>query len=141
AGMALAPGTVHPNHPRALRASAGSLLRMPVAVEVEIGALEGHLAPAGLRRLALVPRGGASLWEADLGGALILLLGAEGPGLPEHLDARADLALTIPLSGSVESLNATVAASLVLFEIRRRRSSPPATAGGADRRRPSDPPP
>jgi TrmH family RNA methyltransferase len=121
AALALAPGTVTPNHPRALRASAGSLLRLPVAVGVELAALDRHLAPIAPRRVALAPRGGEDLWEADLDGALVLLLGAEGPGLPEALAASADLALTIPLAGDVESLNATVAAALVLFEIRRRR--------------------
>lgn len=121
AGLALAPGCVTPNHPRALRASAGSLLRLAVAVGVEAATLDRHLAPLSPRRVALVPRGGESLWAADLSGALVLLLGAEGPGLPEALAAGADLALTIPLAGDVESLNATVAAALVLFEIRRRR--------------------
>jgi RNA methyltransferase, TrmH family len=121
AALALAPGTVTPNHPRALRASAGSLLRLPVAVGVEAAALEAHLAPLAPRRVALAPRGGESLWTADLAGALVLLLGAEGPGLPEDLAARADIELTIPLAVPVESLNATVAASLVLFEVRRRR--------------------
>lgn len=121
AGLALAPGTVTPNHPRALRASAGSLLRLAVAVGVEAAALDRHLAPLSPRRIALATRGGESPWTADLGGALILLLGAEGPGLPDALAAAADLALTIPLAGEVESLNATVAAALVLFEVRRRR--------------------
>lgn len=46
---------------------------------------------------------------------------AQAPGLPAELAATADLALTIPLAGHVESLNATVAAALVLFEVRRRR--------------------
>lgn len=123
AGLALAPGTVHPNHPRALRASAGSLLRLPVAVGVELAALDRHLAELAPRRVALATRGGESLWKADLDGALVLLLGAEGPGLPAQLDARADVGVTIPLAEPVESLNATVAASLVLFEIRRRRYS------------------
>lgn len=121
AGLALAPGTVHPNHPRALRASAGSLLRLPVAVGVDLAALDRHLAPIAPRRVALAPRGGEDLWEADLDGSLVLLLGAEGPGLPEDLTACTGVHLTIDLAAPVESLNATVAASLVLFEVRRRR--------------------
>ncbi|HUO86612.1 MAG TPA: TrmH family RNA methyltransferase [Thermoanaerobaculia bacterium] len=121
AGLVLAAGSAHPNHPRALRASAGSLLRLPVAVGVELEALVEHLAPLAPRRVALATRDGIDPWSADLTGTLILLLGAEGPGLPETLVRRAELALTIPLAGGVESLNVTVAASLVLFEIRRRR--------------------
>ena len=121
AGLALSPGCVHPNHPRALRASAGSLLRLPVAVGVEPEALSRHLAAAHPRWTALVPRDGTDLYHADLGGTLVLAVGAEGPGLSPALLARADLRLTIPLEPAVESLNATVAAALVLFELLRRR--------------------
>ncbi len=119
AGLALSPGCVHPNHPRALRASAGSLLRLPVAVAADPDDLSSHLAPAHPRWAALVPRDGESLYNAPLGGTLILAVGAEGPGLSPALLARADLRLTIPMEPAVESLNATVAAALVLFEVRR----------------------
>jgi len=123
AGLALSPGCVHPNHPRALRASAGSLLRLPVAVGVEPEALDAHLAAAHPRWAALVPRGGEDLYRAPLAGTLILAVGAEGPGLSPALLARAGLRLTIPMAAAVESLNATVAAALVLFEVRRRAYS------------------
>jgi RNA methyltransferase, TrmH family len=121
AGLALSPGTAHPNHPRALRASAGSLLRLPLAVAVAPEALDRHLASVQPRWMALVPREGLDLWEASLDGSLILAVGSEGPGLSPSLQARADLHLTIPVEPPVESLNATVAAALVLFEVRRRR--------------------
>jgi TrmH family RNA methyltransferase len=127
AGLALSPGCVHPNHPRALRASAGSLLRLPVAVAVEPEALSRQLAAAGPRWTALVPRDGEDLYSADLAGTLILAVGAEGPGLSPDLLARAGLRLTIPMAPAVESLNATVAAALVLFEVRRRHRIPPGT--------------
>jgi RNA methyltransferase, TrmH family len=127
AGMALAPGTAHPNHPRALRASAGSLLRLPVAVGVEPDELDLHLrqpAAPGPRWVTLVPRGGDDLYAAPadaLGGTLVLALGAEGPGVSPALAARAAVRLTIPTAPTVESLNATVAAALALYEIYRRR--------------------
>jgi RNA methyltransferase, TrmH family len=120
-GMALGPGTAHPNHPRALRGSAGSLLRMPVAMGVGAEEVVRRLAPVAARWAALVPRGGVGLYEAPLTGTLVLAVGAEGPGLSEAIVERADLRLTIPLAPPVESLNATVAAALVLFEHRRRR--------------------
>jgi TrmH family RNA methyltransferase len=123
AGLALSPGTAHPNHPRALRASAGSLLRLPVAVGVDPTTLERHLAAVQPRWAALVPRDGVDLWQAPLDGTLILAVGAEGPGLSPALTARADLRLTISMEAPVESLNATVAAALVLFEARRRAIS------------------
>jgi len=121
AGLALSPGTAHPNHPRALRAAAGSLLRLPVAVNADPDALERHLLSAQPRWAALVPHDGTDLYRASLHGTLILAVGAEGPGLSPALAARADLRLTIPIEPPVESLNATVAAALVLFEVRRRR--------------------
>lgn len=127
AGVALSPGCAHPNHPRALRASAGSLLRTALAVGVEAPALERHLDGLddgrGPRWAALATRGGTPLWdgELDLGGTLLLALGAEGPGLSDDLERRAELRVTVPVEPPVESLNATVAAALVLFEIRRRR--------------------
>jgi TrmH family RNA methyltransferase len=121
AGLALSPTCVHPNHPRALRASAGSLLRLPVAVAADPEALDRHLAPAAPRWAALVPRDGEDLWRADLEGTLVLAVGAEGPGLSSAVLDRATVRLTISMEAGVESLNATVAAGLVLFEVRRRR--------------------
>jgi TrmH family RNA methyltransferase len=121
AGLALSPGCAHPNHPRALRASAGSLLRLPVALAAEPDALDARLAPVQPRWAALVPRDGENLYQAALDGTLILAVGAEGPGLSPALLSRAVLRLTIPMEPAVESLNATVAAALVLFEARRRR--------------------
>jgi len=121
AGLALSSGSAHPNHPRALRASAGSLLRFPVAVEADPGALAERLAPLAPRWVALVPRNGESLYAADLSGALVLAVGGEGPGLSPELLARCVVQVTVPTAETVESLNVTVAAALVLFEIRRRR--------------------
>jgi TrmH family RNA methyltransferase len=121
AGLALSAGCAHPNHPRALRASAGSLLRLPVAVAADPDSLSHHLASALPRWAALAPRDGEDLYRAALAGTLVLAVGAEGPGLSTSLLARAGVRITIPMEPAVESLNATVAAALVLFELRRRR--------------------
>lgn len=130
-GLALSSGSVHPNHPRALRASAGSLLRLAVAIGATAEALAAHLAPLSPVWAALATAGGRDLYSAEWpGGAsgaptLILALGAEGPGLShdvEQLVARKGLLLTIPLAAPVESLNVAVAAAVALFEIRRRRA-------------------
>lgn len=128
AGLALSPGTVHPNHPRALRASAGSLLRLPVAIGVTAEALGAHLAPLSPLWAALAAAGGSDLYAAELpvgSSPLILALGAEGPGLSPEVErfvASRGLLLTIPLAPPVESLNVAVAAAVALFEIRRRRA-------------------
>lgn len=124
AALALAPGTVHPNHPRALRASAGSLLRVPTAREVTPEALARRLRPIQARWVCLLHAGGESLYQADLSGALVVALGAEGPGVSQPVLDRAELRITIPLRPPVESLNVTVAAALTLFEAVRRGGAP-----------------
>ena len=122
AGLVCGPGCAHPNHPRALRGSAGSLLRLPVAWGGAAGELARHLEPVGGRWIALVAHGGESLYEAAgaLDGTLVLALGAEGMGLSPETEALAERRLRIPLAGAVESLNVATAAAVVLFELRRR---------------------
>ncbi len=124
AALCLNRHTVHPNHPRALRASAGSLLRIPVAVNCSPEALGTRLEGKLPRWLGLATRGGQNLFEADFSGCLVLALGAEGRGLSPQVQANIDLELTIPTLPPVESLNATVAAAVALFEIFRRRGMP-----------------
>ena len=78
----------------------------------------------GLTTVALVPANGHSLWSTELPGPLVLLVGSEAAGLDPELIHQADLPITIPMASSTESLNATVAASIVLFELQRRRRQP-----------------
>lgn len=120
-GLALAAGSAAPNHPRAQRSAAGSLLRLPVAVGATPEALDRHL--GACTWIALVPRGGTSVWETPLEGRLVLALGAEGPGLSPAVAARCELALSVPVRPPVESLNVAVAAAVVLYEIVRRRDA------------------
>ncbi len=129
-GIALAPGCAHPNNTKALRASAGSLLRVPIAVGADLDSLLAHLARLSPVLVALDPDGGDDLYETELSGSVVLALGSEGSGLPNEVRVRADLRLTIPVAPPVESLNVTVAASVVLHELARRRRGP-----SRDRRR------
>ena len=124
--LVASPGCVAWRHPRSLRASTGSLLRLPVFAGVEPSELRRVLSPLPCTWIALVPEGGQDLYGASLEGRLVLLVGAEGPGLTDEALALADQRLTIPLARDVESLNAHVAAAVVLFELRRR-----AIEGGA----------
>jgi TrmH family RNA methyltransferase len=117
AGLALAPGTVHPNHPRALRASAGSLLRIRVAVGVPPDALDRRLHPVWI---GLTAHGGEPPRPLERGSAAegrpwVLALGAEGPGLSPEILERCQRLLTLPLAGKVESLNLAVAAGITLY--------------------------
>jgi TrmH family RNA methyltransferase len=121
--LLVAPGGADPYHPRALRASTGSLLRLPVLSGAATITVEALLAPLSPIWVALAPVGGADLYGTAFEGTLLLLVGAEGSGLSPELAARADRVVTIPLQGPVESLNATVAAAVALFELQRQRRS------------------
>lgn len=121
-GLILAPRTVHPNHPRALRASAGSLLRIPIAMSCQPQGLDEHLFALRPHWIALSPRGGHSPWNDPVSGTVVLALGAEGPGLRKAVQERCNRTWSIPLAPPVESLNSAVAAAIALFELRRQRS-------------------
>ena len=126
AALVLGPGCALPSHPRALRASTGSLLRIPVAQRIPWQRLDQLLTDQKTRVsrswLALTPRGGKDLYAEPLPGAIVLCLGAEGSGLDPELRRRCDLEITVPLAPGVESLNVTIAGALTLYEWRRRRS-------------------
>jgi TrmH family RNA methyltransferase len=117
-GMILLPGTVSLWNGKALRASSGSAFRLPVlalTAEAAFTALRDH----GVRILAAVARDGDN--ETDLRAPSALLIGNEGSGLPEAWIAQADARVTIPFSGAVESLNAAIAGSVLLYDAMRQR--------------------
>ena len=113
-------GTADPFSWKALRGSMGSALRLPIArAAIEDTLRESR--KAGVTTAALVPRGGMPFFEIDFRKPTALLLGGEGPGLPEELARTADHQVSIPMHGPVESLNVGVAAALVLYEAFRQR--------------------
>jgi TrmH family RNA methyltransferase len=114
--LVLLKGSADPFAPKALRGSMGSLLRVPVFEIEDLSPLRER----GFRLAALVPRGGVDFRVADLRPPIALLLGGEASGLPETMVAGADLKVTIPMEGAVESLNVATAAALVLYEASRR---------------------
>jgi tRNA G18 (ribose-2'-O)-methylase SpoU len=76
----------------------------------------------GLRCLAAVAHGGTDYTSVDLRAPLALVLGNEGAGLPDTLGQKLDLGVTIPMAGRAESLNVSMAAAVLCFEVRRARS-------------------
>jgi TrmH family RNA methyltransferase len=117
--VVLAPGSVHPNHPRSLRASAGSLLRMRIFTESDAHKLSKRLADLEPTWLVLTPNDGVPLEDVQDLGTRILAVGAEGPGVSSRILEVATTRVTIPLSGQVESLNSTVAAAIALYGLTR----------------------
>jgi RNA methyltransferase, TrmH family len=122
-GVVSAPGTVSAWNPKAVRASAGSVFRVPL---VAAGADEcfTRLRRAGVKLWTSAAQGGKPACLANLAGPAALIIGNEGNGVPPELASKADGALTIPCPGAVESLNAAVAAGILLYEAWRQRSAP-----------------
>jgi TrmH family RNA methyltransferase len=122
-GVMTMRGTADPWSPKALRSSAGSALRLPVLRGLAIAILLAQLRVAQVRILAATSSQEVSdknpVLEFD--GRIAIFVGNEGAGLPAEVERAADARISIPMSESVESLNAAVAASLLLYEAARHR--------------------
>ena len=142
-------GTANPFSPKALRASAGAALHLPILAGMSLSILLAQLKVAGVRTLAssvhdngdapspnvgaqhaapflgkTVP-GPLAPWEVDWCQPVALLVGNEGAGLPEDVERAADARIRIPMAGGVESLNAAAAAAVLFYEAARQRSGSP----------------
>jgi TrmH family RNA methyltransferase len=118
-GLALGPGCCHPNHPRALRGSAGSLLRLPLAVRAEPEAVDARWRELDRTPMwaGLVAHGGGPLPSSPPAAPVVLALGAERGGLAAAVEERLSELWTIPLAAPVESLNVAVAAGVALYAL------------------------
>jgi TrmH family RNA methyltransferase len=114
--------TVSHFNPKAVRASAGSLFREPL-IRVKLGESIVALKQHGLRVLATSSHKGKPLHEANFTGAAMIVVGNEGAGVPQEILSLADELVTIPHSARVESLNAGIAASILLYEAARQRGT------------------
>jgi 23S rRNA (guanosine2251-2'-O)-methyltransferase len=123
-----ADGVVLPAHnsarvtPTVVHASAGAAEHLPVAVVKNLARYLGEIKGPQLWIWAAAGDAETSMWDADLSGGAVFVLGAEGRGLRPLVRRTCDDAVRIPLSGEVESLNVSVAAALLLYEARRQRS-------------------
>ena len=120
-GLIFLKGTVSPHSPKTVRASAGSVFRMPL-----VAGLDDMLARAALEQhrldvYAAAPSGQRDLASVDLTRNCALIIGSEGRGVSQRLRAAA-IDLRIPIAG-VESLNAAMAAGILLYEARRQRAA------------------
>ena len=121
AGVVLTEHSVDVHNPKAVRASAGAVFRVPVVEGLATAVVLDACVAGGVVPWATVRDGGTLLDDATLGGACALVVGSEAHGLSEDVLARVDRRLSIPMHGSVESLNAGVAGALVAFEAARQR--------------------
>lgn len=121
-GALIAEKTVSYTSPKTVRASAGSVFRLPV-VTVPVNEAVSKFREAGLRLVATSSHKGTPADQADLSGKLALFIGNEGAGLPAAVLKQMDVTVAIPHSPKVESLNAAIAASILLYEASRQRRS------------------
>ena len=119
--VCLSDGCADPTGPKALRASAGAIFRVPL----------GGFGEAPGRRVALVPQDGVPLHELPLDGRVVFVLGAERTGLPEEILATCDEVASIPQAPAAESLNVAMAGTVALYERAARSAAPRPPEGGA----------
>ena len=139
-GLIAARGSADPWSPKAVRASAGSALRLPLLRGIGAAVVLAQLRVAGLRLYAAVSasktapaatrqddRATQAIDAGNLGANLAdpcaILIGSEGQGLPPEVQRAADALLSVPISEGVDSLNAAIAASVLLYEAARQRRS------------------
>lgn len=118
-GVIFLHGTVGLANGKFLRASAGSIFRLPAITGIPVRHLLNLFEQKPLKRYALTARAGAHLPDADFRAGVALVVGSEGAGISSELLGAAE-AISIP-AGKVESLNAAVACSIALFEAARQR--------------------
>jgi TrmH family RNA methyltransferase len=128
AGVILVGQTTDPYDPAAVKASMGAIFDVPVT---QAATAEDFLAWAAAQQVtvaAAAPRAARSCWETEFLLPLAILLGSEGDGLPppllDQVGRSGGLPVSIPMTGTAESLNLAVAAAILLYEVRRRTGLP-----------------
>ena len=104
------------------KASAGALEYMPVARVSNITAAIDTLKKAGVWIYGTAAEGSTTLYKADLKSAAAIVIGNEGEGMSRLVSERCDFKVSIPMKGSISSLNASAAAAIMLYEAVRQRS-------------------
>ncbi|CAN5810965.1 RNA methyltransferase [soil metagenome] len=123
AGTAVIAGGADPTNPKVVRASAGAIFAIDVVRSASAGDAVARLQAVGYRVAATTVSGGVAYHRADLGSPLAVVVGNEAHGLTDDLIARTDLALTVPMTGPVQSLNVAMAGTVICFEVLRQASA------------------
>jgi TrmH family RNA methyltransferase len=121
AGVIVADPATDPFNPNVVRASLGTLFSVPLAV-ADSASVVAFLRTGNIRILTATPAGAVAHFEADMTGRVAIVIGSEQYGLTATWLHAADQALVIPMPGSVDSLNAAMAAGILLFEAVRQRA-------------------
>ncbi|MGH9946162.1 MAG: TrmH family RNA methyltransferase [Pyrinomonadaceae bacterium] len=123
-GVIVSEGSADPFSPKSVRASMGSLFRMPIISGVPTTDLINVAMEKGIRTAAVGADGKSNYLEVDWNVPTILIFGSEATGVPADAKRVADESIMIPMNSSVESLNLAVSCGIILFEaVRKIRSS------------------
>lgn len=120
-GCLVTSGTVDPFAPKVIRSGMGAHFRLPI-IPTTWQTIRNLAEDRHARILIADSAGGVSMWRTDLRGPLLLVIGGEAEGAQPEAYANAHELIHIPMPGQSESLNASIAASILLFEILRQRS-------------------
>ncbi len=120
-GVALTPNTVDPFNSKAIRASMGSILRVPIVHTENLTEFVRKCKEKGFQAIATVLTGEKTHFDVDLTGPTLLILGQEGAGLERDIVADIDFRIRIPMAKTIDSLNVATAAAVILYEVMRQR--------------------
>ncbi|MBI2816661.1 MAG: RNA methyltransferase [Acidobacteria bacterium] len=121
-GLILTEGTVSPFNAKAVRATAGSLFRLPLLRNVHVSEIPGMLARRGIPLFVSTVSGADEIGSMHFSGPVAIAIGSEGAGVPEQL-VTAGGKFTIPIARTVESLNVAAATAVMLYEVARQRAA------------------
>ncbi len=120
-GIIITDGTVDPYNPKTVRATMGSIFRMPIAKVDDVRSFIRKVKDLGYKGIGFFPKAEKEYFNEDLTGSIILTFGHEATGLPDEIGRLMDIRLKIPMSGDMESLNVAVSAAVVIYECVRQR--------------------
>ncbi len=126
AGCILVGKSTDPFHPRAVRASKGAVFKVRIAEAVDMATVWKWARSRNVHTVATSARGGTSFWQTQYPLPILLIMGSEHEGLDRATIETAEQLVTIPMQGAMSSLNVAVAASLLLYELRRATEGGPA---------------
>ncbi len=121
-GVAVTSNTVDPFNAKTVRASMGSILRLPVALIGDVSSFIRKCKGAGFQSLAAAVTAEKTHFDIDLTKPTIVIVGQEGSGLPQEVLADIDLSIRIPMAESIDSLNVATAAAVILYEALRQKT-------------------
>ncbi len=118
--IVLVKGTADVYSPKVLRSTAGMIFDIPIFVAADATELRDMTTDLGKKFVVTAVEGGKPYYEEDLQHGIALIIGNEGNGVSDEIMALADVRVTIPMKGEIESLNAAISAAILMYEAIRQ---------------------